>query len=136
MEKIRRGAADIAAQEVIDEVIQNSGLNNRTTDEASKGRIGYNRVRDIRRGDKGPVRLSEFLVICDTCRVDPIRTLQEIIDRAKEMDKEARKNRIVQTESDAEDMIKSFSEGDQKTLGLAADIEKEKWLEARGGDGR
>ena len=40
-------------------------------------------TRDIRGGLRGPIRLSEFLIIRQTCEVDPVATLREIIDAAR-----------------------------------------------------
>lgn len=58
-------------------------MNNSAIDRASKSAIGYNRVRDIRNALKAPVRLSEFLIICDACGADPVQTLREIITEAR-----------------------------------------------------
>jgi hypothetical protein len=134
--KVEWGASDKAAQQVLDEVIAESGYAYRKIEELSGGALNYNRVRDIRLGRRAPVRLSEFLGICAVCAVDAIKALQIVIDRAHEIEKGVRREQYAKDESDAEDMIKSFSKGDNKTFGLAADIEKDKWLEARGGDGR
>lgn len=63
-------------------------MNNSAIDRASKSAIGYNRVRDIRNALKAPVRLSEFLIICDACGADPVQTLREIITEARRMELE------------------------------------------------
>lgn len=63
-------------------------MNNSAIDRASKSAIGYNRVRDIRNALKAPVRLSEFLLICEVCNADPVQTLREIITEAKRMELE------------------------------------------------
>lgn len=63
-------------------------MNNSAIDRASKSAIGYNRVRDIRNALKAPVRLSEFLIICDACGADPVQTLREIITEARHMELE------------------------------------------------
>ena len=59
-------------------------MNNSAIDRASKSAIGYNRVRDIRNALKAPVRLSEFLIICEVCDADPVQTLREIITEARQ----------------------------------------------------
>lgn len=63
-------------------------MNNSAIDRASKSAIGYNRVRDIRNALKAPVRLSEFLIICEVCDADPVQTLREIITEARHMELE------------------------------------------------
>ncbi len=63
-------------------------MNNSAIDRASKSAIGYNRVRDIRNALKSPVRLSEFLLICEVCNADPVQTLREIITEARHMELE------------------------------------------------
>lgn len=57
-------------------------MNNSAVDRVSKSSIGYNRVRDIRNGLKAPVRLSEFLLICDVCGADPVQTVRDILAEA------------------------------------------------------
>lgn len=63
-------------------------MNNSAINRASKSAIGYNRVRDIRNALKAPVRLSEFLIICEVCDADPVQTLREIITEARHMELE------------------------------------------------
>lgn len=50
--------------------------------------VSYNRIRDIRLGLKAPVRMSEYLAICDACGADPVQTLREIITEARRMELE------------------------------------------------
>lgn len=50
--------------------------------------VSYNRIRDIRLGLKAPVRMSEYLAICDACGADPVQTLREIITEARHMELE------------------------------------------------
>ena len=63
-------------------------MNNSAIDRASKSAIGYNRVRDIRNALKAPVRLSEFLLICEVCNADPVQTLRDIIAEASRIEAE------------------------------------------------
>lgn len=44
--------------------------------------MSFARVRDIVQGRRAPVRLSEFLAICDVCHADPVQTLRQIIAEA------------------------------------------------------
>ncbi|KOA68037.1 hypothetical protein BBM1605_00555 [Bifidobacterium breve MCC 1605] len=69
-------------------VIERAGMNNSAVDRASKSSIGYNRVRDIRNGLKAPVRLSEFLLICDVCGADPVQTVRDILAEASRIEAE------------------------------------------------
>lgn len=77
---------DYAAQEVLESIYLDSGLSYRRVEELAEGRIGYNRVRDIRLGERGAIRLSEMLILCDVFKINPLATLQKIIDRAKEIE--------------------------------------------------
>ena len=50
--------------------------------------VSYNRIRDIRLGLKAPVRMSEYLAICDACGAYPVQTLREIITEARRIELE------------------------------------------------
>lgn len=86
MDKIRRTNSDEATSSIIDQLLTNRGLGNREFDRATNGAITYSRIRDIRGGLRGPIRLSEFLIICQACEVDPVATLREIISTAHELE--------------------------------------------------
>lgn len=86
--KRERTIVDDVSAKILDRVINRAGMNNSAIDRASKSAIGYNRVRDIRNALKAPVRLSEFLIICDACGADPVQTLREIITEARRMELE------------------------------------------------
>lgn len=64
------------------------GLGNREFDRASDGAINYGRVRDLRNGLKAPVRLSEFLIVCDVCGADPVQTVRDILAEARRIEAE------------------------------------------------
>lgn len=117
---------DKAAQLIISRLVAKSGLGYTGLERASDGQIGYNRIRDLSLGLKAPARLSEFILICLLCKTDPIEILKEIIKTGDE----------IKSESISDDILKSFSNGDDKAFGLAADVEQDKWREAEGGDGR
>lgn len=74
---------DIAAAKILDQIIKKSGKTNVGVAEMLDNAISYNRVRDIRNGFKAPVRLSEFLAICNICNADPITTLQKVVSNTK-----------------------------------------------------
>ncbi|MFY4481178.1 MULTISPECIES: hypothetical protein [Bifidobacterium] len=86
--KRERTIVDDVSAKILDRVINRAGMNNSAIDRASKSAIGYNRVRDIRNALKAPVRLSEFLLICEVCNADPVQTLREIITEARHMELE------------------------------------------------
>lgn len=80
--KRERNLVDEVAAKAINRIIERAGMNNSAVDRVSKSSIGYNRVRDIRNGLKAPVRLSEFLLICDVCGADPVQTVRDILAEA------------------------------------------------------
>ena len=86
--KRERTIVDDVSAKILDRVINRAGMNNSAIDRASKSAIGYNRVRDIRNALKAPVRLSEFLIICEVCDADPVQTLREIVTEARHMELE------------------------------------------------
>lgn len=79
--------ADYVAAEVMNRLIGETGLTLNALQEKSGNTIGYNRFRDIQKGLKAPMRLSEFLTICDVCQVDAVETLRTIRDEAKLRDR-------------------------------------------------
>ncbi|WP_225431803.1 hypothetical protein [Bifidobacterium platyrrhinorum] len=82
-------AYDFAAQNVLGKLIGKSGHSYRRFSELSSGSMSYNRVRDIELGRRAPVKLSEFLLICDVCNADPVQTLRDIIREAARLQAEA-----------------------------------------------
>lgn len=88
--------ADFAAARTIDKMLTTVGLGNREFDRASDGAINYGRVRDLRNGLKAPVRLSEFLIVCDVCGADPVQTVRDIISEAKRIEEEQKRERRVE----------------------------------------
>lgn len=87
-DKRERTIVDDVSAQAIDKMIHRAGMNNSAIDRASRSAIGYNRVRDIRKKLKAPVKLSEFLIICDVCNADPVQTLREIIAEARRIEAE------------------------------------------------
>lgn len=86
MDKIKRTAWDLAAAEFFDSTIESKGLTNKAIERVSDGRMGYNRVRDIRMGLRGPLRLSELITLCTILHLSPTATLKKIIARADEIE--------------------------------------------------
>lgn len=86
MDKIKRTAWDLAAAEFFDSAIESKGLTNKAIERMSDGRMGYNRVRDIRMGLRGPMRLSELITLCTILQISPTETLKKIIARAADIE--------------------------------------------------
>lgn len=123
MEKIRRTSSDEATSSIIDKLLNDRGFSNREFDRATDGAITYSRIRDIRGGLRGPIRLSEFLIICQTCEVDPVATLREIIDAARAYEARERESRIT------DDLVEPRFE-DLPPQELAANTDRNRDLEA------
>ena len=83
--KVEWQPSDLAAQNVLAEIMDESGLAYRSIAEAAGSFVSHVRIGDIHNGNKAPVRLSEFLAICFVCHADPVATLNRIIDRANQI---------------------------------------------------
>ncbi|KAA8831437.1 hypothetical protein EMO89_01490 [Bifidobacterium tissieri] len=81
--KVEWSPTDYAAQEELLEMIQQSGYSYRVLESKTDIGISFARIRDIALGKRAPVRLSEFIAICQACRQDPVSTLRRIIQRAE-----------------------------------------------------
>lgn len=56
--------------------------------------VSHVRISDIEKGRKAPIKLSEFLLLCQVCEVDPVTTLHEIIVAARAYEARERESRI------------------------------------------
>lgn len=81
--KIEWSAADYAARDELARIIDDSGIAYRVIAERMGGYVSHVRIGCIRNGLKAPVRISEFLGICDVCGADPVETLRRIIREAQ-----------------------------------------------------
>ena len=81
--KIEWTAADYAAKNAMAKIIDASALAYRVIAERMGGVVSHVRIGYIHNGEKSPVRLSEFLLICEVCNADPVQTLREIITEAR-----------------------------------------------------
>lgn len=79
---------DYAAKDALAKIIDDSALAYRVIAERMGGVISHVRVGYIHNGEKSPVRLSEFLAICDVCNADPVQTLRDIIAEARRIEAE------------------------------------------------
>ena len=127
MDKIRRTNSDEATSSIIDQLLTNRGLGNREFDRATNGAITYSRIRDIRGGLRGPIRLSEFLIICQACEVDPVATLREIISTAHELETQQASERQEAITDELVDRIASHPED----YDLSANHDEDAWLESQ-----
>lgn len=125
--KRERNLVDEVAAKAINRIIERAGMNNSAVDRVSKSSIGYNRVRDIRNGLKAPVRLSEFLIVCDVCGADPVQTVRDIISEAKRIEEEQKRERRVEE-------TKRILADNPMELAAYTDPDKEKYIEYGNGD--
>lgn len=86
--KIEWTAADYAAKNAMAKIIDDSALAYRVIAERMGGVVSHVRIGYIHNGEKSPVRLSEFLLICEVCNADPVQTLREIIAEARRIEAE------------------------------------------------
>lgn len=56
--------------------------------------VSHVRISDIEKGRKAPIKLSEFLLLCQVCEVDPVTTLHEIIVAARAYEARERESQI------------------------------------------
>lgn len=85
--------------------------------------VSHVRISDIEKGRKAPIKLSEFLLLCQACEVDPVTTLREIIEAARAYEARERESRIT---DDLVDRIAARPED----FDVAANRDKDKDLEA------
>lgn len=79
-------AADYAAKEAMERIIDDSALAYRVIAERMGGVVSHVRIGYIHNGEKSPVRLSEFLAICDVCGADPVQTVRDILAEARRIE--------------------------------------------------
>ena len=87
-------AFDYASQHAAAKIIAGSGYSYRTISDMMNNAVSHVRISDIEKGRKAPIKLSEFLLLCQACEVDPIATLREIIKTASEYEARERESRI------------------------------------------
>ena len=87
---------DHCAANFIAATMQRQGLSDRGLAGRLDNAVSYNRILDLRKGLKAPVRLSEFLAICGVCGADPTEALREIIAEAKRIEAERDRDRRVE----------------------------------------
>lgn len=76
-------ALDYAASLSVVEMMTARSLNPYDIVEQSDGQLRYNRVRDITKADKAPVRISEFVLICEITGYSPIEMFAKVCQDAQ-----------------------------------------------------
>lgn len=79
-------AFDYASQKAAARIIADSSYSYRTISDMMNNAVSHVRISDIEKGRKAPIKLSEFLLLCQACEVDPVATLREIISTAHELE--------------------------------------------------
>lgn len=125
--KIEWSAMDYAAKDALAKIIDDSALAYRVIAERMGGVVSHVRVGYIHNGEKSPVRLSEFLAICDVCNADPVQTLRDIIAEAKRIEEEQKRERRVEE-------TKRILADNPMELAAYTDPDKEKYIEYGNGD--
>lgn len=118
---------DYAAKDALAKIIDDSALAYRVIAERMGGVVSHVRVGYIHNGEKSPVRLSEFLAICDVCNADPVQTLRDIISEAKRIEEEQKRERRVEE-------TKRILADNPMELAAYTDPDKEKYIEYGNGD--
>ena len=80
--KVEWTANDYAAQNILADIVEKSGLSLRALEQKTGGVASHARIGYILNGERGPVKLSEFIAICEACGVDASDALQQVIDNA------------------------------------------------------
>ena len=122
-------AFDYASQHAAAKIITGSGYSYRTISDMMNNAVSHVRISDIEKGRKAPIKLSEFLLLCQACEVVPIATLREIIKTASEYEARKRESQIT---DDLVDRIAAHPED----FDVAANTDPNKEAEMNGGEGR
>lgn len=116
-------AFDYAAQRAAAKIIADSGYSYRAISDLMDNAVSHVRISDIEKGRKAPIKLSEFLLLCQACNADPVATLREIITAARAHEARERESRI--TDEQAGSRFEDLS-----PLDLAASEDGNRNLEA------
>jgi hypothetical protein len=100
-------AFDYASQQAAAKIIADSGYSYRTISDMMNNAVSHVRISDIEKGRKAPIKLSEFLLLCQACEVDPVATLREIIEAARVYEARERQSQLT---DDLIDRIAAYPE--------------------------
>ena len=87
-------AFDYASQQAAAKIIADSGYSYRTISKMMNNAVSHVRISDIEKGRKAPIKLSEFLLLCQACEVDPVAVLRDIIEAARAYEYREHQNQI------------------------------------------
>ena len=87
-------AFDYASQQAAAKIIADSGYSYRTISEMMNNAVSHVRISDIEKGRKAPIKLSEFLLLCQACEADPVAVLRDIIEAARAYEARERESQI------------------------------------------
>lgn len=87
--KYERAAADVAAQLVIDQLLNEFGYSVRHAAELSQGALTYSRIHDLRNGNKTPIKLSETIALAHVFHMNVEDFASLIYEKAQELEEEA-----------------------------------------------
>lgn len=85
--------------------------------------VSHVRISDIEKGRKAPIKLSEFLLLCQACEADPVAVLRDIIEAARAYEARERESQIT------DDLVEPRFE-DLPPQELAANTDRNRDLEA------
>lgn len=86
--KIEWDIFDYAARDVLSGLLDELGASYREMENLTQGEVTYSRIRDIKMGNKAPVRLSEFIRLSAISHCLPVQALNMVLDRVSELENE------------------------------------------------
>ena len=87
--KYERATADVAAQLVIDQLLNEFGYSVRHAAELSQGALTYSRIHDLRNGNKTPIKLSETIALAHVFHMNVEDFASLIYEKAQELEEGA-----------------------------------------------
>lgn len=86
--KIEWDIFDYAARDVLSGLLDELGASYREMENLTQGEVTYSRIRDIKMGNKAPVRLSEPIRLSAISHCLPVQALNMVLDRVSELENE------------------------------------------------
>lgn len=123
--------ADKVSSEILTKLIESSGKSLRAIEEETQNEITYSRIYDIEKKRRNPVRLSEFITLCQVCDADPVQILAKVIEEAERREQQSAEEQTQQTEPDNKEYDSDYIVAHWKELGLAALYDPNKEIESQ-----